>query len=77
MHTDMVNLQWSKPGRINASLYGLLLNFARRAQFAKSTQTYGLRLTGPYQINPTIGACFTLAEYAKQNELRHESQQSQ
>jgi len=27
MHTDLVNLKWSKPGQINASLYGLCLIF--------------------------------------------------
>ncbi len=65
MHTDMVNLKWSKPGWINASLYGLLLNFRTPALFAMSTQTYGLRLTGPYQFDKVWSLVYT-AEYAKQ-----------
>jgi hypothetical protein len=65
MHTDMVNLKWSKPGRINASLYGLLLNFRAPVQFATSTQTYGIRLTGPYPLTDDWSIVYT-AEYAKQ-----------
>ena len=65
MHTDMMNLKWSKPGRINAALYGLLLDYRAPAQFAMSTQTYGLRLNGPYQFNDDWSLVYT-AEYAKQ-----------
>jgi hypothetical protein len=65
MHTDMVNLKWSKPGRINAALYGLLLDFRAPAQFATSTQTYGIRVTGPYKFNDDWSLVYT-AEYAKQ-----------
>jgi hypothetical protein len=65
MHSDMVNLKWSKPGQINASLYGLLLNFRGPAQFATSTQTYGLRLTGPYQFHSDWSLLY-VAEFAKQ-----------
>jgi hypothetical protein len=65
MHTDMMNLKWTKPGRINAALYGLLLNYRAPAQFVASTQTYGLRLTGPYQFDKDWSLIYT-AEYAKQ-----------
>jgi hypothetical protein len=65
MHTDMVNLKWSKPGRVNAALYGLLLDFRAPAQYAISTQTYGIRVTGPYQFNDDWSLVYT-AEYAKQ-----------
>jgi len=65
MHSDMMNLQWSKPGKMNASLYGLLLDFRGHAQFTTSTQTYGLRLTGPYQFNSDWSLLFT-GEFAKQ-----------
>jgi hypothetical protein len=65
MHSDMFNLMWSKPRRINASLYGLLVNFRGPAQFATSTQTYGLRLTGPYEFNPDWSLLYS-AEFAKQ-----------
>ena len=65
MHSDMMNLMWNKPGRISASLYGLLLNFRAPAQFAGSTQTYGLRFTGPYQFSPDWSLLY-VAELAKQ-----------
>ena len=63
MHTDMVNLKWSKPGRVNAALYGLLLDFRAPAQFSTSTQTYGIRVNGPYRFNDDWSLVYT-AEYA-------------
>ncbi len=65
MHTDMWNLAWRKPDEISIALYGLLLNFRAPAQFSTSTQTYGLRVTGPYQIDKDWSVVYT-AEYAKQ-----------
>jgi hypothetical protein len=65
MHSDLVNLKWNKPGQINASLYGLLLDFRGPAQFTMSTQTYGLRVTGPYKFDKDWSLVYT-AEYAKQ-----------
>jgi hypothetical protein len=65
MHSHMFNVKWTKPTRINLSLYGLLLDFRGPAQFATSTETYGLRLTGPYQFNPQWSLWYT-AEFAKQ-----------
>jgi hypothetical protein len=64
-HTQMMNLTWSKPDRIKAALYGLLLDFRAPAQFAMSTQTYGLRVTGPYKFDEDWSLVYT-AEYAKQ-----------
>jgi hypothetical protein len=65
MHTHVYNLVWNKPDRIRASLYGLLLNYRAAAQFPLSTQTYGLRLNGPYQFNHDWGLIYT-GEFAKQ-----------
>jgi len=65
MHSDLLNLTWSSHDRINASLYGLLLDFRRTPQFTESTQTYGLRFTGPYRINPSWSLLYA-AEFAKQ-----------
>jgi Alginate export len=65
MHTDMINLKWSEPGRLNAALYSLLLDYRDPAQFALSTQTYGLRLNGPFQFATDWSLVYT-AEYAKQ-----------
>jgi hypothetical protein len=65
MHSDMLNLKWSKSGQVNVSLYGLLLDFRAPAQFATSTQTYGMRVTGPYEFDKDWRLVYT-AEYAKQ-----------
>ena len=65
MHSHMWNLVWRKPDKIRIALYGLLLDFRGHAQFATSTQTYGIRMTGPYQFDKDWSLVYT-AEYAKQ-----------
>jgi hypothetical protein len=65
MHTDLINAVWSKPDRIRASLYGLLLNYRSPAQFNLSTQTYGLRVNGPFGFSQNWRLIYT-AEFAKQ-----------
>ena len=64
-HTQMMNLTWSKPDRVKAALYALLLDYRAPADFAMSTQTYGLRVTGPYKFDEDWSLVYT-AEYAKQ-----------
>jgi len=64
-HTQMMNLTRSKPDRIKVALYGLLLDYRTPADFPMSTQTYGLRVTGPYQFDEDWSLVYT-AEYAKQ-----------
>jgi len=65
MHTHMTNLVWSKPLRARVSLYTLLLDYRSPAQLSLSTQTYGLRVNGPYQLSKDWGVIYT-AEFAKQ-----------
>jgi len=65
MHTHVWNLVWRKPDEIRIALYGLMLDFRGPAQFAASTQTYGLRVNGPYQFDKEWSLVYT-AEYAKQ-----------
>ncbi|HEY2646297.1 MAG TPA: alginate export family protein [Candidatus Acidoferrales bacterium] len=65
MHSDLLNLTWNKPNVLNASLYALLLDFRGPAQFTTSTQTYGLRLTGPYRFNSDWSLLY-VGEFAKQ-----------
>ncbi len=65
MYTHMMNLVWNKPDHINVALYGLLVDYRSPAQFALSTQTYGLRVNGPYQFNENWSLVYT-AEFAKQ-----------
>jgi hypothetical protein len=65
MHTHLWNLTWKKPDKIRIAFYGLLLDFRAPAQFATSTQTYGLRVTGPYEIDKDWSLAYT-TEYAKQ-----------
>jgi hypothetical protein len=59
MHSDLLNLFGLKPGRINVSLYGLLLDYRSVAQYYLSTRTFGVRATGPYQINPQWSVLYT------------------
>ncbi|HTW31945.1 MAG TPA: alginate export family protein, partial [Candidatus Sulfotelmatobacter sp.] len=68
MHSHLLNLAWRDPGRAHLSLYGLLLDYRSVAQYALSTQTFGLRAEGPYQINPTWSVLYT-AEFAKQQDF--------
>jgi hypothetical protein len=65
MHSHMWNLVWRKSEKIRIALYGLLLDFRGHAQFATSTQTYGIRMTGPYQFDKDWSLVYT-ADYAKQ-----------
>jgi hypothetical protein len=65
MHSHIWNLAWRRPDRIRIAFYGLLLDFRAPAQFVTSTQTYGLRVTGPYLFDKDWSLVYT-AEYAKQ-----------
>ncbi len=65
MHTHMMNLVWNKRDYIRVALYGLLLDYTDPAQFAFSTQTYGLRVNGPFQVNPDWSR-ISPAEFATQ-----------
>jgi hypothetical protein len=65
MHSHLLNLAWQKPSQINVSLYGLLLDYRAAAQYALSTQTFGLRANGPYQIDSRWNLLYT-AEFANQ-----------
>jgi len=65
MHSNIWNLTWKKPDKIRIALYGLLLDFRAPPQFSSSTQTYGVRATGPYQFRKDWSLIYT-AEYAKQ-----------
>jgi Alginate export len=68
MHSHLWNLVWQKPLKTRISLYGLLLDYHRRSEFTNSTQTYGVRATGPYALNDGWSVIYT-AEYAKQKNL--------
>ncbi len=65
MHTHVMNLAWNRPGQVTVALYGLLLDYRAPAQFSMSTQTYGLRANGPYQLNADWSVVYA-AEIAKQ-----------
>jgi hypothetical protein len=65
MHSHLWNLAWNKPDKIKIALYGLLLDFHAPAQISASTQTYGVRASGPFQFNKDWSLIYT-AEYAKQ-----------
>lgn len=65
MHSHLWNLVWQEPFKARIALYGLLLDYHRPSQFTNSTQTYGVRATGPYVLNDSWNVIYT-AEYAKQ-----------
>lgn len=65
MHSHLWNLVWQKPDVARVALYGLLLDYHRASQFTNSTQTYGIRATGPYKLDQDWSVIYT-AEYAKQ-----------
>ena len=65
MHSHLWNLVWRKPDKARVALYGLLLDYHRTSQFSNSTQTYGVRATGPYELDKDWSVIYT-AEYAKQ-----------
>jgi len=65
MHSHLLNLAWRKPRQSNLSFYGLLLDYRWPAQFALSTETFGLRANGPFEFNQQWSVLYT-AEFAKQ-----------
>jgi hypothetical protein len=65
MHTHLLDLAWKKRGRVKVSVYGLLLDYRSPAQYTLSTETWGVRATGPYQLNPEWSVLYT-AEFANQ-----------
>jgi alginate export protein len=65
MHSQLLNLAWAKPGQINVSLYGVLLDYRAPPDYTQSTQTLGLRATGPYQFSQHWSALYA-AEFANQ-----------
>jgi hypothetical protein len=67
MDSHLVNIAYAKPGMVNASLYGLFLDYDLATQAANDTASIGLRLTGPYTLSNTFGIYYTL-DYAKQSD---------
>ena len=65
MHSHLLDLVWKKKEQINVSLYGVLLDFHLPALYAQSTQTFGLRATGPYRFSKQWSALYA-AEFANQ-----------
>jgi hypothetical protein len=65
MHSHLLNFAWQRPRQANVSLYGLLLDYRSMAQYALSTQTFGLRASGPWQISTDWSVLYT-AEFANQ-----------
>jgi hypothetical protein len=67
MSSHVGSLDYAKKGLVNASLYGLALDYERLDQSANDTATTGLRLTGPYKLNDTWSVLYT-ADYAHQTD---------
>lgn len=65
MHTHLLNLTWNKTSRINVALYSVLLDYRALAQYALSTETFGLRAEGPYKLSHDWSVLYA-ADFAKQ-----------
>jgi len=66
MHSHLLNFAWQKPRLANVSFYGLLLDYRSTAQYSLSTKTFGMRVSGPFQITPHWSALYT-GEFANQS----------
>ncbi len=67
MDSHVFNVAYAKPGLVNASLYGVFLDYDDLAQAANDTASVGLRLTGPYKLSDTLSLLYTL-DYARQSD---------
>lgn len=67
MNSHVANIAYAKPGVVNASLYGLFLDYDLAGQAANDTASVGLRLTGPYKLSDTLSLLYTL-DYAHQSD---------
>jgi hypothetical protein len=65
MNSHLVDLDCRRPSKINISLYGVLLDFRLPILYAQSTQTFGVRATGPYQFSKKWSTVYA-AEFANQ-----------
>ena len=65
MHSHLLDLEWKKANLVNVSLYGVLLDFHLPVLYTQSTQTFGLRATGPYQFTKNWSALYA-GEFANQ-----------
>ncbi len=65
MDSHFMNLEWAKKDRVTASAYGILLDYDRPDQAYLSTSTIGLRVFGPWMINPDWGIHY-VADFAHQ-----------
>jgi hypothetical protein len=68
LHSHLLELAWTKPRRVNFSLYGVLLDFRLPVLYTQSTKTFGLRATGPYNFTKNWSALYA-AEFAKQTDF--------
>jgi hypothetical protein len=65
MSSHVVHFDYARPGIVQASLYGLWLDYDRVNQATNDTRSLGLRLTGPYKLNDDWSVVYT-ADYAQQ-----------
>jgi hypothetical protein len=67
MDSPVANLNFARPGKLNASLYGIWLDYDRADQSSNDTASVGLRLWGPYKVSDTWSVLYT-ADYAHQSD---------
>jgi len=67
MTTPFINIDYDMTGYGKLSAYGIWMDYNEKANFAKSNQTYGIRLNGKTKISEDIKALYTV-EYAHQSD---------
>jgi len=67
MKSHMFDLRGKLQDRLNVSAYGLLLDYDMPSLYNLSTETFGIRCTGPWKINPDWGVHYA-AEFANQQD---------
>ena len=65
MESHLFDLRGKIKDRLNVSAYGLLLDYDMPSLYYLSTETLGLRCTGPWKIDPDWGVHYA-AEFANQ-----------
>ena len=65
MNSHLLDLAWKRTGRVNVSIYSLLVDYQDPAQSALSTSTIGARASGPYVLNRHWSILYA-AELARQ-----------
>jgi hypothetical protein len=68
MATHLADLAWKADEKMNISIYGLFLDYHTAPLRSLSTQTLGVRISGPYRLNTNWGLLYA-GEIARQKDF--------